>query len=125
VLAVRRPTFDMNALRVALDSAEAGHDEALRLLDLAAEGALEIAVPPQGVRADFRGDMTTQLAQRVTALLERDGVVELRQLAMPSPVTFPSPNLFPEKPVDGFAEAWATVEANWNGPGAKPDEKDR
>jgi hypothetical protein len=120
-----RPTFDMSVLRVALDPARPGHEEALRLPELAAEGRLEIAVPPQGVRADFRGDMTTAQARRVAALLASDGVVELRQLAIPSGVTFPSDHLFPEKPVDGFAEAWATVEADWNGPGTRPGEKDR
>lgn len=115
----------MSILRIVLDPARAGHDDALRLLGLAAEGLLEIAVPPQGVRADFRGDMTTPQAQRVSALLASDGVIELRQLAVPSSVTFPSGDLFPEKPIDGFAEAWATIEADWSGPGSKPGEQDR
>jgi hypothetical protein len=115
----------MNILRAVLDPAEAGHEDALRLVGLAGEGALEIAVPPQGVRADYRGDMTTPEAKRVSALLANDGVVELRQLAIPSRFTFPGKDFFPEEPVDGFAEAWAAVEADWNGPGTKPNEQDR
>ena len=68
VEALDRPTFDMSILRAALDPAEAGHQDAVRLLRLAAKGVLEVGVPPQGARADFRGDMTTPQAQRVLGL---------------------------------------------------------
>jgi hypothetical protein len=115
----------MSILRVLLDPARAGHEHALRLLGLAADGVVEIAVPPQGVRADLRGDMATPQAQRVVALLANPGVVELRQLAIPSNLTFPSEDFFPEDPFDGFAEGWATIEADWNGPGSKPNDQDR
>jgi hypothetical protein len=125
VLAVQQPTFDMSVLRAALDPSRGGHEDAVWLLELAGGGVLELGVPPQGARADFRGDMATPQAQRVLALLAGPGVVELRQLAVPSDVTYPGPNLFPEEPIEGFAEAWTAIEANWNGPGSKPGGKDR
>lgn len=126
VLAVQRATFDMSVLRAVLDPSEAGHEDAARLLKLAGDGVLEIGVPPQGARADFRGDMATPRAQRVLALLTGPGVVELRQLAVPSDVTYPGPNFFPEQPVEGFAEAWTAIDADWNGPGGgKPGGQDR
>jgi hypothetical protein len=64
--------------------------------------------------------MTTPLAQSVLALLASSGIVELRQLAIPSEVTYPGPNLLPESPVEGFTEAWDAIAADWNGPGSKP-----
>ena len=94
-LPLHRSTFDTSVLRAALNSSEPGHDGAVRLLKLAADGVLEAGVPPQGARADFRGDMTTPQAQRVLALLAGPGVVELRQLAVPSNVTYPGANFFP------------------------------
>jgi hypothetical protein len=123
---VNQPTFDMSVLRAALHPDEAGHEDAVRLLTLAAAGVLEIGVPPQGARADFRGDMTTPKAQRMLALVASPGVVDLRQLAVPSNVTYPGPNFFPETPVEGFAQAWAAIAADWrNGPGHKPGDQDR
>jgi hypothetical protein len=122
---VQQPTFDMNILRAALEPSRAGHEDAVRLLELAGYGLLEVGVPPQGARADFRGDMATPQAQRVLALLMGPGVVELRQLAVPSDVTYPGPNFFPEQPVQGFAEAWTAIDGDWNGPGRKPGGQDR
>jgi len=58
VAVVNRPTFDMSILRALLDPVRAGHDDALRLLGLAADGVLEVAVPPEGVRADLRSGVT-------------------------------------------------------------------
>jgi hypothetical protein len=69
--------------------------------------------------------MTTPQAQRLIARLANPGVVELRHLAIPSSVTFPSEDFFPEEPVDGIAEAWAHIEADWNVPGGKPNDQDR
>lgn len=125
VLQVRQPTFDMTILRVALDSSRPGHECAVRLLELAGHGLLEVGVPPQGVRADLRSDMTTPQAQAVLALLRGPGVVELQQLAFPSDVTYPGPNLLPEQPTQGFAEAWTAIVGNWNGPGHNPGGQDR
>jgi hypothetical protein len=125
VVAVQQPTFDMSVLRAVFDPGRTGHEDAVRLLKLAAAGMLQIGVPPQGARADFRGDMTTPLARRVLTLLTSPGVVELRQLAVSSDVTLPGPNFFPESPVQGFAQAWATIDADWNGPGSKPGSQDR
>jgi hypothetical protein len=122
---VYRPTFDMSILRAALDPGRTGHEDAVRLLELAADGVLEVGVPPQGAGADFRADMTTPQAQRLLELLDGPGILELRQLAVTSEVTYPGPNFLPEKPVEGFAEAWAAIEADWNGPGHKPGAKDR
>jgi hypothetical protein len=115
----------MSVLRAALDPNRAGHDDAVQLLKLAGDGVLEVGVPPQGARADFRGDMSTPPAQRVLELLAGPEVVELRQLAVPSDVTYPGANFFPEEPVDGFADAWNAVDADWNGPGHKPGVQDR
>jgi len=125
VFGVQHPTFDMSVLRAALDPSEGGHEDAVGLLELAGGDVLEIGVPPQGARADFGGDMATPKAQRVLALLAGPGVVELRQLAVPSDVTYPGPNFFPEEPIEGFAEAWSAVEADWHGPGHKPGDQDR
>ena len=91
VLAVQRPTFDMSVLRAALDPERARHDDAVRLLTPAATGILESEFRPQRARADFRGDMATPQARRVLDVLNDRGVVELRQLAVPSTVTLPGP----------------------------------
>jgi hypothetical protein len=99
ILEVERPTFDMSVLRVALDPKRRGHHKALRLLELSGEGVLEVGVPPQGVRADLRADMTTPQGQQLVDLLARPGVVELQQLAAPSKVTLPGEDFFPEVPV--------------------------
>jgi hypothetical protein len=124
--AVERPTVDMNVLRAALSERESGHADAMKLLELAAKGVLELAVPPQGALADFDADLTTERGEQVRALIESPGVVELDQLPWPSAVTFPSPRLFPGgEPVPGFGEAWAAITADWNGPGHLPNEKDR
>ena len=105
----------MSILRAALDPSRSGHQKALQLLRLAGNGVLEVGVPPQGVRADFRADLTTPLGQQLLGLLAQPGVVELQQLAVPSEVTLPSEDFFPEEPVQGFAEAWVAVEQSWGG----------
>jgi hypothetical protein len=122
---VDRPTFDTSVLRTALDPDRDGNEDAVRLIGLAADGVLEIGVPPQGMRADFGGDTTTQTAKRVLTLLDGPGFVELEQLAWPSDVTYPAENLYPETPVEGFAEAWDAIAADWNGPGRRPGDQDR
>jgi hypothetical protein len=85
----------MSVLRTALDPDEAGHEDALGLLHLAPEGVLEVGVPPQGVRADFRDNMTTPQAPRVVALVGSRGMVELQQLAVPSKFTFAAKDFSP------------------------------
>ncbi len=119
-----RPTFDVSVPRTSLDPDRDGHKDAVRLIGLAANGVLEIGVPPQGMRADFGGDMMTPTAQRVLALLDGPGFVELGQLAWPSDVTYPAENVYPQTPVEGFAEAWDAIAADWNGPGHKPGDQD-
>jgi hypothetical protein len=125
VLAVQQPTFDMSVLRAALDPSRAGHEDAVRLRRLAGDGVLEVGVPPQGSRADFCGDMATPLAQRVLALLAVPVWSSFDSSPCPRTLRTPGPNLFPEQPVEGFAEAWTEIDADWNGPGHKPGGQDR
>jgi hypothetical protein len=115
----------MSVLRTVLYPERDGHGDAVRLIRLAGEGGLEIGVPPQGMRADFRGDLTTPVAQSVLALLDGPGFVEVEQLGWPSDVTYPSESLSPETPVEGFGDAWEAIAADWNGPGQKPGDQDR
>ena len=122
---MRKPTFDVNVLRSALDPSRSGHEDAAWLFELAADGQLEIGVPLQGLLADFRGDRATPLAQSLHALLLRPGVVELQPLAVTSCFTYPGSNLFPELPVPRFAEVWTAILGAWNGPGRNPGGKDR
>ena len=122
---VDRPTFDMSVLRAALGPDRAGHEDALRLLQLAKEGVLEVGVPPQGARADFRGDMTTPLAQRIVALLGSPGVIELQQLAVPSKFTFPAKDLSRAVGRGARRSVNFGIGAHWNGPGSKPGMEDR
>jgi hypothetical protein len=123
---VYRATIDMNLIRAALDRERAGHADASRLLDAAARGDVELAVPPQGSLADLHGQYDGDLAKDIEALLAKTGVVELPQVARLSNVTFPSENLFPGHVVAGFDEAWNAVAADWTThQGACPGAEDR
>jgi hypothetical protein len=122
---VKLLTLDMTAIRDATYGDRQRHGDALRLLDLAERGEVELGVPPQGSLADLRGQFGGELAQRVQGLLARPGVVGLPQVARPSDVTFPSENLLPGKFIDGFDERWDAVAADWHGPGKRPGDLDR
>ena len=115
----------MTAIRDATEDDRLRHGDAVRLLELAERGDVELGVPPQGWLADLRGEFGGELAKRVEALLGMPGVVGLPQIARLSDVTFPSPNLFPGAYVDGFSEAWHAVAASWHGPGHRPGAFDR
>jgi len=122
---VKRLTLDMTAIRDASYDDRERHGDALRLLELAECGEVELGVPLQGSLADLRGQFGGELAERVQGLLARAGVVGLPQVARLSAVTFPADTLLPGAHVDGFQEAWDTVAADWNGPGKRPGDFDR
>jgi hypothetical protein len=123
---VYRATIDMNVIRASLDRERAGHADASRLLDAAARGDVELAVPPQGSLADLHGQYDGDLAREIEALLAKPGVVELSQVARLSDGTFPAENLFPGHFVAGFDEAWNAVAADWKThQGACPGAEDR
>ena len=73
-------TIDMNVIRASLDRKRAGHADASWLLNAAACGDVELAVPPQGSLADLRGRYRGDLARDIQALLTKPGVVELPQV---------------------------------------------
>jgi hypothetical protein len=111
---VYRATIDMNVIRALRDRRRARHADARRLLDAAARGDVELAVPPQGSLADLHGQYAGDLAKDIEAMLAKPGVVELPQVARLSAVTFPAENLFPGHFVAGFDEAWNAVAADWS-----------
>jgi hypothetical protein len=115
----------MTAIRDAAYEDRERHDDALRLLELAERGEVELGVPPQGTLADLHGQFDGELAEHLQELLARPGVVGLPQVARLSNVTFPGDNLFPGAYVDGFDEAWEAIAADWNGPGRRPGDFDR
>jgi predicted nucleic acid-binding protein len=98
-----RLTIDQTVLIDFLDEAGDRHALAEELLDLAECGEVELAVAPQGYRMERRGDTTEQVREA----FQRKGVVQARQIARVSEVTFPGPDLFPGNYVEGFAEACA------------------
>lgn len=122
---MRRLTLDMTVIRDAADQDRPHHHDALRLLELAEGGDIELGVPPQGSLADLRGQFGGELAEQVQGLLARPGVVGLPQIARLSDVTFPGENLFPGAYVEGLHEAWDAIASNWNGPGQRPGDFDR
>jgi hypothetical protein len=124
-MVVKRLTLDMTAIRDATYEDREHHGDALRLLELAERGDVELGVPPQGSLADLRGQFGGELAERVQGLLARPGVVGLPQVARLSEVTFPGAGLLPGAYVDGFHEAWDAIAAHWNGPGQRPGDFDR
>jgi hypothetical protein len=123
---VHRATIDINVIRTYLDPERAGHVDASSLVAAAARGDVQLAVPPQGSLADLHGQHGGELAQDITTLLSKPGVVKLPQVARLSDVTFPADNLFPGHFVEGFAEAWSAVAADWKThQGALPGAADR
>lgn len=122
---VRRLTLDMTAIRDAAYEDRERHGDALRLLELAVRGEVELGIPPQGTLADLHGQFSGELAGRVQGLLARPGVVELPEIARLSDVTFPAPDLLPGAYVDGFDKAWEALATDWNGPGSRPGDLDR
>ncbi len=125
LIVVKLLTLDMTAIRDATYDDREQHGAALRLLELAERGEVELGVPPQGSLADLRGQFGGDLAQRMQGLLARRGVVGLPQVARLSDVTFPSGNLLPGAYVGGLHEAWGAIAADWNGPGKCPGDFDR
>jgi hypothetical protein len=111
VTVVERLTVDVNIVR---------DDRAQELFALARRGDVELAIAPQGYRLDVRGE----LAEQLDAVLRSNNVAEARQLAYPSEVTFPGPNLLPGAVVPDFRNAWEAVLATWNGPGSQADDRD-
>jgi hypothetical protein len=102
------------------------HADASRLVDAAARGDIELAVPPQGSLADLHGQYDGDLARDIEALLAKPGIVALPQVARLSDVTFPAENLFPGHFVAGLDEAWNAVAADWKThQGACPGAEDR
>jgi hypothetical protein len=99
---VERLTLDMTAIRDIVFADRPRHADALQLLARAAAHDVELALPPQGRRADLEGNFEGDLAARMEDLLTKAGVIELPQLAWPSDVTFPSEDLFPGYVVEGF-----------------------
>jgi hypothetical protein len=121
-----RATIDMNVIRASLDPVRASHADASKLVDGAAGGHVELAVPPQGSLADLHGQYDGDLARAIRGLLSRPGVVELPQVARVSEVTFPSDSLFPGHFVAGFDQAWSAIVADWKThQGACPGAEDR
>ena len=116
---MKRLTLDMTAIRDATYEEREHHRDALRLLELAERGDVELGVPPQGSLADLRGQFG-ELAEQVQGLLARPGIVGLPQVARLYDVTFPGQNLLPSAYVEGFHEAWDAIAADWNGPGQRP-----
>jgi len=84
----------MTAIRDAMYDDREQHGDALRLLEAAERGDVELGVPPQGSLADLRGRFGGELAGRVQALLARPGVVALPQVARLSDVTFPGEDFY-------------------------------
>jgi hypothetical protein len=122
---MKRLTLDMTAIRDATEEDREHHRDALRLLELAERGDIELGVPPQASLADLHGQLVGELAEQVQGLLTRPGVVGLPQVARLSDVTFPGQNLLPGVYVEGFHEAWDAIAADWNGPGQRPGDFDR
>jgi hypothetical protein len=123
---VYRATIDMNVIRASLERDRTGHADASRLVDAAAGGDIELAVPPQGSFADLHGQYDGDLARDIEALLAKPGIVALPQVARLSDVTFPAENLFPGHCVAGLDEVWNAVAADWKThQGACPGAEDR
>jgi hypothetical protein len=106
-------TLDMTAIRDVLHDNRERHQEGLALRAMAAEGTVELAVPPQGTLADLREQWEGDLAADLRKVATVPGVVPLPQLARLSDVTFPSENLYPGYYVEGFDDAWHQAVATW------------
>jgi hypothetical protein len=105
-----RLTIDQTVAIDLLDPEAERHALAVELFDLLERGEIELAVAPQGYRAERPGDLTKQIREVFT----RRGVVEARQVARVSEVTY-LPLVFGHY-VEGFPEACA---------GSSPSHADR
>jgi hypothetical protein len=123
---MERVTLDMTAVRDILEDERPRHRLGLELLDHAACGAVELGVPPQGIRADLSGFLHGDLAPRIRMLVSAPGVVELPQIARMASVTLMDENLLMGSVVPDFAEAWKRVVNTWKThQGGVPGDLDR
>lgn len=106
-----RVTIDITVARDILELGRRRHALAMELCGWAQAGDVELAVAPQGHRLD--ADADGDLGEQLRAMFADEGIAESRQLAYPSPVTYPSPDLSPGQYVAGFGEAWEKVAATW------------
>jgi hypothetical protein len=104
-----RLTIDQTVAIDLLDPDAERSAQAIELLDLFRRGEIELAVAPQGYRLERRGDLTEQIREA----FDREGMVQARQVARVSEVTFPGEDLFPGHYVEGFAEACEQIAADW------------
>ena len=104
-------TIDINIAMDAIDERRERHRSALHLLQLADEGLVDIAVAPQGYRADL--DLPGPVRDQVEHLLKSHGIPFLPQVARVSAVTYPSETLFPGAFSESLISAWDTVIATW------------
>jgi len=98
-----RLTIDSTVVIDYLGPEQGRHALARELFDLARRGEVELATAPQGERLERRGERSEQIREALSSA----GVVEARQVARVSEVTFPGPDLFPGHHVEGFPEACA------------------
>ena len=92
------------------------HEQAVLLFDLAEAGEVELAIAPQGHRLDAEGS----LAEQLRTLFASEGIEETRQLAYVSEVTYVGEDLIVGQYVEGFAEAWDMIAADWHSHEWKP-----
>src|SRR5919198_4776137 len=111
-----RLTIDVTVARDYLDRRRDRHSLAIELFELARHGAVELSTAPQGNRLD----VTSDLAEQLQTMFACEEVAEAPQLAYPSTVTYPGPNLIPGAYVAGFAEAWDALVAGWRSHEGKP-----
>jgi hypothetical protein len=98
--------------------------DALKLLELHRSGEVELAAASSGYLIDTT-KLPGELWERMRTLFAEEGISDTAQLAYPG-VLVPGPNLFPGAAVEGLAEAWYEVLANWRShEGAKPHDPDR
>jgi hypothetical protein len=105
----QRLTIDVTVARDVLDPERDGHADARALFELARRGEVELITAPQGYRLDVEGELAEQLQE----LFEREDVLQARQVARVSEVTYPGEDLIPGHHVEGFAEACELVAKDW------------
>lgn len=96
-----RLTIDVTVARDFVDDRRDRHANAVALFELARRGEVELITAPQGYRLDVEGELAEQLQE----LFEREDVLQARQVARVSEVTYPGADLIPGHHVEGFAEA--------------------
>jgi hypothetical protein len=103
-----RLTIDATVVRDYLDPDQDRYALAVELFALARRGEVELAAAPQGYRLDVKGG---DLADDLREAFEREEVLEARQVARVSEVTY-LPFVLGHY-VEGFAEAWTTIADGW------------